>query len=124
MSMFIAQAYAAAPATAPTGDLTTSLIGQIVPILIIGVVFYFLLIRPQQQRMKAHQSMIAGVKRGDVVVTSGGLIGKVRAVQDDELRLELAPNVEVRVVRSTLSEVRTRGEPVAANDAKPTKTES
>lgn len=122
--MFIAQAYAAAPATAPTGDLTTSLIGQIVPILIIGVVFYFLLIRPQQQRMKAHQSMIAGVKRGDVVVTSGGLIGKVRAVQDDELRLELAPNVEVRVVRSTLSEVRTRGEPVAANDAKPTKTES
>jgi len=124
MSMFIAQAYAAAPATAPTGDLTTSLIGQIVPILIIGVVFYFLLIRPQQQRMKAHQSMIAGVKRGDVVVTSGGLIGKVRAVQDDELRLELAPNVEVQVVRSTLSEVRTRGEPVAANDAKPTKTES
>lgn len=120
--MFIAQAYAAAPAaTAPAGDLTTSLIGQIVPILIIGVVFYFLLIRPQQQRMKAHQAMIAGVKRGDVVVTSGGLIGKVRAVQDDELRLELAPNVEVRVVRSSLSEVRTRGEPVAANDVKPTK---
>lgn len=120
--MFIAHAHAAA-AAAPAGDFTTTLVGQIVPILIIGVVFYFLLIRPQQKRMKAHQAMIAGVKRGDVVVTSGGLIGKVRAVQDDELRLELSPNVEVRVVRSTLSEVRTRGEPVAANDAKPSKTD-
>ncbi|MGE0828292.1 MAG: preprotein translocase subunit YajC [Hyphomonadaceae bacterium] len=90
---------------------------QIAPLLFILVIFYFLLIRPQQRRLKAHQAMIAGLKKGDVVVTSGGLIGKVRSVQDDEARVELAPNVEVRVVRSTISEVRAKTDPTPANDS-------
>jgi preprotein translocase subunit YajC len=67
--------------------------------------------------MKAHQDMISNLKRGDVVVTSGGLIGKVKSVAEDEVRLELAPNTEVRVVRSTISEVRAKTEPAPANDS-------
>lgn len=118
--MLISDAFAAAAPPAG-GDLATGVIGQIVPIVLIFVVFYFLLIRPQQKRLKAHQEMVAGVKRGDVVVTSGGLIGKVRTVQDDELRVELAPNVEVRVVRSTITDIKNRGEPTPANDSKPAK---
>lgn len=113
--MFISDAYAQA-AGAP--DPTTALIYQIAPLILIMVVFYFLLIRPQQKRMKAHQIMIANIKKGDVVVTSGGLIGKVRSVADDEARVELAPNVEVRVVRSTISDVRTKTDPAPANDTK------
>lgn len=120
--MLISNAFAqTAAAPAAGSDLATGLVGQILPIVLIFVVFYFLLIRPQQRRLKAHQELVAGLKRGDVVVTGGGLIGKVRTVQDDEVRVELAPNVEVRVVRSTITEVRTRGEPVAANDVKPSK---
>lgn len=116
--MLITDAFAQAPAAAG-GDPTTALLVNLAPFALILVVFYFLLIRPQQQRLKAHQAMIAGVKKGDVIVTTGGLIGKVRAVADDELRVELAPNVEVRIVRSNLAEVRNKSEPTPANDAKP-----
>ena len=118
--MLISDALAQAAAAPPT-DPISGIAGTIVPLIAIFVVFYFLLIRPQQQRLKAHQKMISEIRRGDVVVTSGGLIGKVRSVADDELRVELAPNVEVRVVRGTISDVRNKGEPVAANDAKPAK---
>lgn len=107
---------------APAGaDPTTALLLQLFPFAIIFVVFYFLMIRPQQKRLKAHQEMIANLKRGDVVVTSGGLIGKVRSVADDEARVEIATNVEVRVIKHTITEVRTRGEPAPANDSKPAK---
>jgi preprotein translocase subunit YajC len=82
------------------------------------VVFYFLLIRPQQQARKRHMEMIANLKRGDVVVTSGGLIGKVKSVADDEVRVELGPNVEVRAVRATIAELRSKTEPAPANDSK------
>jgi len=108
---------AAASGPAAGGDPTMAIIGQFLPIILIVVIFYFLLIRPQQRRMKAHQAMIAGLKRGDVVVTSGGMIGKVKSVADDEVRVELAPNVEVRVVRGTISEVRAKTEPAPANDS-------
>lgn len=86
---------------------------QIFPLILIVVLFYFLLIRPQQQRMKAHKDMVANVRRGDVVVTAGGLVGKVKTVHDaeDELSVEIAKGVEVRVVRSTLSDVRSKTEP-------------
>lgn len=114
--MFITDAYAQA---AGSVDPTQATIMQFLPLILIMVVFYFLLIRPQQRRMKAHQQMIAGLKKGDTVVTSGGLIGKVKSVQDDEARVELAPNVEVRVVRSTISDVRNKREPAPANDSKP-----
>lgn len=99
------------------GDPTMAIIAQFLPIVLIVIIFYFLLIRPQQRRMKAHQAMIQGLKRGDVVVTSGGMIGKVKSVADDEVRVELAPNVEVRVVRHTISEVRAKTEPAPANDS-------
>ncbi len=114
--MFISSAYAQ---TAPAGDPTTGIIMQMLPLVLILVVFYFLLIRPQQQARKRHMEMIANLKRGDVIVTSGGLIGKVKSVADDEVRVELSPNVEVRVVRGTIGEVRSKTDPAPANDAKP-----
>ena len=125
--MLITDAFAqtGAPAGAAAGgDTMTAILVNVAPFALILVVFYFLLIRPQQKRAKEHQAMIQGVKKGDVIVTTGGLIGKVRAVADDELRVELGPNIEVRVLRSSLTEVRNKGEPVPANDTKPSKSES
>ncbi len=81
----------------------------IIPLLLIFVIFYFLLIRPQQRRMKQHQAMITAVKVRDTIVTTGGLIGKVTKVEDAEVEVELAPNVRVRVVKGMLSEVRPHG---------------
>jgi len=115
--MFISNAYAAAGAAG--GDPTTALIMQIAPLVLIFVVFYFLLIRPQQQARKRHLEMITALKKNDIIVTSGGLIGKVKSVADDEVRVELSPNVEVRVVRGTIAEVRSKTDPAPANDSKP-----
>jgi preprotein translocase subunit YajC len=84
-------------------------------------IWYFLLIRPQMRRQKAHQEMLSNLKRGDEVVTSGGFIGKVRSVSETEVRLELAPNVEVRALRGMIADVRNKTEPAPANDAKPPK---
>ena len=78
------------------------------PLVLIFVIFYFLMIRPQQKKMKEHQATIAAVKRGDEVVTAGGIRGKVTKVADDEAEVEIAPNVRVRVVKSTLSNVLTK----------------
>jgi preprotein translocase subunit YajC len=91
---------------------------QALPILALVVLFYFLLIRPQQKRMKQHQQMISSVKRGDTVVLSSGIIGKVSKVDDKEISVDIAQGVSVKVVKSMISEVRARGEPAAANDAK------
>jgi preprotein translocase subunit YajC len=113
--MFISEAYAQ---TAGAPDPTTGLIMQIAPLILIFVVFYFLLIRPQQQARKRHMEMVANLKKNDIVVTSGGMIGKVKSVADDEVRVELAPNVDVRVLRHTIAEVRSKTEPAPANDAK------
>jgi preprotein translocase subunit YajC len=86
-------------------------ISSLVPLALLFGIFYFLLIRPQQQRMKSHQAMVQAVKRGDTVVTAGGLVGKVAKVKDDgEVLVEIADNVQVRVLKSTLSEVRVKGE--------------
>ena len=83
---------------------------QFAPLLLIFVIFYFLLIRPQQQRVKTHQQMVDSVRRGDTVVTAGGIVGKVAKVKDDgELMVEIADNVQVRVLKSTLTEVRAKG---------------
>jgi preprotein translocase subunit YajC len=84
---------------------------SLIPLVLLFGIFYFLIIRPQQQRMKAHQAMVAAVKRGDTVVTAGGLIGKVSKVKDDgEVLIEIAENVQVRVLKNTLTEVRSKGE--------------
>ena len=78
-------------------------------ILIIGIM-YFLMIRPQQKRMKDHREMIASIRRGDTVVTSGGILGKVTKVEENELQVEIADGVRIKVLRSTVSEVRGKGE--------------
>jgi len=104
--MFESPAYAAGGAAAPGGG---SFIFGLMPMVLIFVIFYFLLIRPQQKRMKAHQAMLGAVKRNDVVVTSGGLIGKVTKVDEAEIEVELAPSVRVRVVKAMLAEVREGG---------------
>ena len=84
---------------------------SLIPLILLFGIFYFLIIRPQQQRMKAHQAMVAAVKRGDTVVTAGGLVGKVSKVKDDgEVLVEIADNVQVRVLKNTLTEVRSKGE--------------
>jgi preprotein translocase subunit YajC len=115
--MLVSPAYA--QAAGASGDPMTATLVNLLPLVLIVVMFYFLLIRPQQKRMKAHQEMIANLKRGDVVVTTGGLIGKIKSIADDEARIELAPNVEVRAVRSAITDVRNKGEPAPANDTKP-----
>jgi preprotein translocase subunit YajC len=102
------------PATGGPQDM----ILQFAPILLLLVMFYFLMIRPQQKRAKEHAAMLAALKRGDQVVLSSGTIGKVIRVEDKEVGLEIAQGVSVKVVRSMITEVRTRGEPAPANDAK------
>jgi preprotein translocase subunit YajC len=105
--MFIAEAYAQAAPAAGGG----SFLIQLLPFVMILGIMYFLIIRPQQKRLKDHRDMIASIKRGDTVVTAGGMVGKVtKVVGDAELQVELAEGVRVRVVRSTISEVRTRGD--------------
>jgi preprotein translocase subunit YajC len=87
---------------------------SIAPLIFIFAIMYFLMIRPQQQRMKQHREMVENVKRGDTVVTAGGVVGKiVRVPQGDaEVVVEIADNVQVKVVKSTLSEVRAKTQPV------------
>lgn len=113
--MFISPAYAQAAVTASGA---TSFFEAAAPLVLVFVILYFFLIRPQQKRLKDHQAMIAAVRRGDTVVTAGGIVGKVTKVQDDgEVQIEIADGVKVRVVTSTLTAVRAKGEPVA-NDNK------
>ena len=89
---------------------------QLVPFVLIFVIMWFLIIRPQQRRAKEHQELIRNVRRGDTIVTAGGLIGKVTKVADEaaEIEVEIAEGVRVKVVRAMISEVRSKGEPVKA----------
>jgi preprotein translocase subunit YajC len=109
--MFISPAFAQA-ATGSGGALgfgdVIAQFGVFIPII---AIFYFLIIRPQQQRLKTHQALIANVRRGDVVVTSGGIVGKIIKVVDDEVLVEIAENVRIRVVKSTIADVRSKTEP-------------
>ncbi|MFC7609165.1 preprotein translocase subunit YajC [Teichococcus aestuarii] len=91
---------------------------QLLPLMLIFVVFYFLLIRPQQKRAKEHRAMLTQLKRNDRVITAGGILGTVTKVKEgsEEVEIEIAPNVRINVVRSTIS---TLVKPVAANDVKP-----
>ena len=89
-------------------------IGSFIPLILIFVIMYFLMIRPQQQQRKQHQAMIEALRRGDQVITSGGFIGKVTKVKDDEeVEVELADNVKVRVVRNTIARVVNKTEPAS-----------
>lgn len=90
-------------------------LGQFVPLILIFAIMYFLLIRPQQKKLKDHQKMVEGLRRGDQVVTQGGLIGKVTKVKDEnEVEVELAEGVKVRVVQSTIANVINKTEPASA----------
>lgn len=109
--MFATPAFAQA-AGAP-GGAAGGLI-SFVPILLIFLIMYFLMIRPQQKKVKEHKAMVEALRRGDQVVTSGGLIGKVVKVSDAELEVEIAPNVKVKVVKATITQVLSKTEPAEA----------
>jgi preprotein translocase subunit YajC len=98
------------------GGLMATLL-QFLPFVAIFVLFYFLLIRPQQKRAKEHAALISAVKRGDTVVLTNGMIGKVTRVENEEAMVEIAQGVNVRVVKALIAEVRNRTA-IAANDAK------
>ena len=108
--MFISPAFAQTAGAGPD-----PLINMLVPLLMVLPIFYFLLWRPQQQRMKQHRAMIDAVKRGDTVITSGGIIGTVTKVKDDgEVEVEIAQGTRIRVLKGSISDVRNKGEPVKA----------
>jgi len=111
--MFISPAYAQA-----FGDSANTLV-QFAPFVLIFVVFYFFVIRPQQQKTRDHRSMLGALRRGDRVVTGGGIIGTVaKVVGDDEVLVDIAEGMRVRVVRSTITTVLAKTEPVAAKSEK------
>jgi preprotein translocase subunit YajC len=110
--MLITPAYAQGAGGAGGPDLLMS----ILPFILIFVIMYFLIIRPQRQRMKQHQEMVANLRRGDTIVTAGGIIGKISKVVDDaEVQVELSEGLKVRVVRSMITEVRSKSEPAKDN---------
>lgn len=113
--MFETPAYAQA-ATGAAANSGAAFFIQMVPLLLIFVIFWFLLIRPQQRRMKEHQAKIGAVKKGDTVVTGGGLVGKVTKVEEQHVEVELAPQVRVRAVKGTLTDVTPLGGAKPAND--------
>ena len=107
--MFISPAYAQVP-----GGGSDPFTGLLIPMLLMLGIFYFFLIRPQSQRAKQLRERVNAVRRGDTVITSGGMVGKVLKASDtsDEIEVELAENLRVKIVKSTLLEVRSKGEPV------------
>jgi preprotein translocase subunit YajC len=109
--VLITEAFAQTANAAPT--VATDTIIQLVPIVAMIAIVYFVLWRPQQRRAKEQRELVQAAKRGDVVVTTGGIIGKVaKSVDDYEVELEIAPNVKVRLARSGIAEVRAKGEPI------------
>ncbi len=113
-------ALAQAAAAAPGGiqGFLSGPMGQVALFLPIIVLFYFLIIRPQQTRAKQHRAMLEGIKRGDTVVLPSGVVGKITRIEEQEAMVEIATGVNVRVVKSMITEVRTRGEPAKVTSAK------
>ena len=108
--MFVTPAYAQAAGGAG------SAFASFIPLILIFAIMYFLLIRPQQKKVKEHQAMVAALRRGDQVMTQGGLIGKVTKVKEDgsnEIEVEIAENVKVRVIKTTVAQVLSKTEPAA-----------
>ena len=114
--MFVTSAFAQAPSLFGGGD---NMLVSLLPFILIFVIMYFLILRPQQKRQKQHQEMVKNVRRGDTVVTNGGLVGKVtKVVDDDQVEVEIADGVRVRQMKSMLADVRAKGEPVKGEPAK------
>ena len=106
--MFITEAYAQAAG----GGGGAGLIGSLAPLILIFVIFYFLLIRPQQKRAKEHRNMVDNLRRGDQIVTAGGVVAKVTKVKEgEEIEVEIAPEVKVKLYRSTITAVLSKSEP-------------
>jgi preprotein translocase subunit YajC len=103
---------------APADGGMMAMIVQFLPIVAIFVLFYFLMIRPQQKRAKEHQAQIAAIKRGDTITLSNGMIGKITRVENEEAMVEIAQGVNVRVVKGMIADVRNRTAIAAANDTK------
>ena len=115
--MFVTPAFAQA-AGAPAGGGFADILVQLMPIILLVVIFWLLIFRPQQKRLKAQQAMLSAIRRGDTVVTTGGLVGKVtKAVDGEDLEVEISQGVKVKVVRGMVADVRSKAEPV--NDNKP-----
>jgi preprotein translocase subunit YajC len=113
--MLISPAYAQSPFGGGSTDLITSLL----PFILIFVIMYFLILRPQQKRVKQHAEMVKNVRKGDTVITSGGLVGRViKVIDDDQIEVELAEGVRVRQMRSMVTDVRAKGEPVKDDESK------
>lgn len=113
---FSSPAYAQATG-APAG---AGLLESMLPLILIVVIFWFLILRPQNKKMKEHRAMVDNVRRGDTVVTAGGLVGKVAKVKEDdsEIEVDIADGVRVRVIKGTLTDVRTKGEPAKTEEKK------
>jgi preprotein translocase subunit YajC len=124
MSMLISAAYAQATGITGIFDNQSALI-QFLPLVLIFVVFYFLLIRPQQRKAKDHKTMLDALRRGDRVVTGGGIIGTVARVENpEEVTVDIADGVRVRVLRSTITSVLAKPDPAAAREAAKTREEA
>ena len=107
--MFVTPAFAQANPFGGGDNLMVSLL----PFVLIFVIMYFLILRPQQKRVKQHQEMVKNVRRGDTVITNGGLVGKVtKVIDDDQIEIEIADDVRIRQMRQMVSDVRAKGEPV------------
>ncbi|MBN9581681.1 MAG: preprotein translocase subunit YajC [Afipia sp.] len=113
--MFITPAFAQA-----AGSDTNGMLMSLLPFALIFVIMYFLILKPQQKKLKDHQELVKNVRRGDTVVTNGGLVGKVtKVVDDDQIEVEIADGVKIRQMRQMITGVRTKGEP--ARDSKDSK---
>jgi len=114
--MFISPAYAQGSLF---GGGNADMITSLLPFVLIFVIMYFLILRPQQKRAKQHTEMVKNVRKGDTVITSGGMVGRVtKVVDDDQLEIEIADGVRIRQMRGMVSDVRAKGEPVKDEDAK------
>jgi len=110
--MFFTAAHAQSLFGGGGGD-ANNMIMSLLPFALIFVIMYFLILRPQQKKVKAHQDMVKNVRRGDTVVTNGGLIGKVtKVIDDDQIEIEIADEVRIRQMRQMVTDVRAKGEPV------------
>jgi preprotein translocase subunit YajC len=116
--MFVTAALAQEAGAAAPSLGATDLLVQFAPILLLVVIFWFLIFRPQQKRMKTHQAMLSSITRGDTVVTTGGIVGKVtKAVEGEDLEVQIADGVRIKVVRGMISDVRSKSQPVNDNKA-------
>jgi preprotein translocase subunit YajC len=114
LRIFISPAYAQAAA----GGDTNSMLMSLLPFALIFVIMYFLILKPQQKKVKDHAELVKNIRRGDTIVTNGGLVGKVtKVVDDDQVEMEIADGVRIRQLRQMVSAVRTKGEPAKEDSA-------